>query len=231
MRRRRRGSFRRQRPQLEVVEPHRALSPATRGDREFECRDTMQRATARRTPRERDVTALDGFELPGTRKLDIAPVAPPHVGTRRIDELQLEIVGAALAPQAKRETVAIGQLERHVAVQYRISATLHELEVHPQRLARNPLFRRQFHLDTIGRHGLPGGRRFERVDHLPGGRFRVRGSRGSSAPGHKRVRCGRPSVACPPRRTDDPQQQHTHGTRTGRSQPHPFTLPIITPRR
>ena len=84
-------------------------------------------------PGELDLPPLGRDRLPGARKLEVAPVAPPHVRASGINQLELEVVGPALAAQGEREAVVPGEVEGEIAVEDGVASPLDEPEVHPER--------------------------------------------------------------------------------------------------
>src|SRR5204862_749109 len=113
----------------ELVEPHRALAAAARGDRELDRARAMQLTASLRPPRERDLTLLGRDRLPGVAEGEVAAVDPPHVGAARISELELEVLRTGLSPHAHGEAIVRGQRKIEVAVEHGVAAALLEVEV------------------------------------------------------------------------------------------------------
>src|SRR5205085_1545191 len=99
--------------------------------------------------RERDLplAGREPFPLPGKR--EVPPVAPPHVGTAGIDELELQVLDRAIPAHAEEEAIVLRQIEIQVAVEHGIPAALHESELHTQGTPDHAGVAREVHLDAV----------------------------------------------------------------------------------
>jgi hypothetical protein len=204
---------RRQRPELQLVDPDGPRATAAGGDRQLESRHVLDLAPTLRPPGEADLALLDNHPLPRGGELDVASHRPPDVLARRIDQLELEVIGRSLAPQQERELVVLRQIEGKLLAGYRPAAAL-EPEVQAQGPTVEAPVGTDLEVHPVRRMGRPAGRLVARVhDDGSGGRrpAEVRGCRRSSR-----------------QQQPGPEQNDRRQVRSPHDQP--LTLPAMTPR-
>src|SRR4029453_11959136 len=102
-------------------------------NRYFNCPQLRNHTTARRTPGEFHLTAVDSKVPPPWGWIQMLYHMPPDARTGGIDQLYFEIVPLAAPTQAK--THGVGFVHRpsaHVSRHYEAFA-IFEVEIHPQR--------------------------------------------------------------------------------------------------
>ncbi len=199
-RRMRRRPGRGQGSQRQIVERDPARSSCARRHRELDRGGVADLSASRRPPGEGEVAFLESDRGPGRRRLEFVTHRPPDVLAGRVEELDLQVVGAALPAEGERDLVVLRQVERHGAARRGPARAAGEIEIEPQRVAVDPLGVRKLELHARRRRGFPHRDVVEIVEDL----LPIEGLRGRSQQKGDQNQQGETPVApspCPPVRT------------------------------
>src|SRR5206468_12266666 len=121
-----------------VIEPDAPRPAVSRGHGDLDRLDPPDLAAAGGAPGEGDVTLPGRERRPYSRELEATAIAPPHVRARRIDQLELQVVGAARAADLESELVVLGEREVHRAPGHGVSCPRFESEIETHRASVQP---------------------------------------------------------------------------------------------
>src|SRR5207245_3980593 len=124
--------------EAEVVDPERPAPALPRRDRELDGAHLLRLPGLRGAPGEAQAGLPDGDALPVGGEGEVALVPPPDVLSRRVEELELEVVPGPLPAQVEGERVVLGQRERELLAHDDVAAARAEVEPDPHAHARAP---------------------------------------------------------------------------------------------
>ena len=123
-------------------------------------------------PRELEVAGAQAQRLPVGGGAELLALVPPDVPAGGVDELDLQIIDAAIAAHAQRQRVVDRPVDRQRPRGIGIARYLREVVIEPQPLAGRTGHRLDPRRDAVRRRCLPAGERGKRIGHR-----RLRGDR------------------------------------------------------
>src|SRR5262249_20189245 len=132
-------------------------SPSARRARELDVAHVPQPGRRRRAPSKADPGLPDRHALPVVREDEVALVSPPDVPATAVDQLKLEVVRAALAPELEGEGVVLRKRDGERLADDDEPAAGVQLEADPHRVPGVALLRGDPDVRALGRARRPAG--------------------------------------------------------------------------